>query len=119
METTGWTHAERPKAPSKIPAAIFAAAFVAVSVVAIVAIVNAATASSGPSKITLPPSVTARNCRSVAGDAHLLHSKLTGPALGQYYAAWVDRLAAGNPSQRRVTRTTLFDAGIAVAVCLQ
>jgi hypothetical protein len=71
--------------------------------------------NSHPTNIKLPAQVTAANCMAVARSAKLLHTPLTPKSLGIYYTAWAAFLAAGHP----MTRSTLFDAGMAVSVCLK
>lgn len=90
-------------------------AFSAIAFAAALLIGLAVPKATGSMQLQLPSGVSGRNCYQVARSAHLLHKQLTGAALGTYYAAWVKQLAAS----KLITRTTLFDAGIAVSVCMK
>lgn len=77
--------------------------------------VIALAAPKGPTQLKLPPLVTSANCMAVARGEHLAHAKLSDDTLAKYYAGWVRELSVGG----KVSRGTLFDAGLAVSVCLK
>lgn len=110
------TLAPRPQRRTLAPLAwIAATTFAALTLALIIAQLTHAQASTGPTQLRLPAAVTAQNCTAVAKGAHLLKTPMTSARVGTYYAAWVNKLAGAT----QPTRSTLFNAGIAVAVCLR
>ena len=109
---------ESPRAARKsafTPLQVAALIFVAFAAAAFGDLMGAHSAAASPQMLKLPYGVTGANCYAIAKSEHLIHRKITGQSFGTYYAGWVKKLA----DHGTVTRTTLFEAGLAVSVCLK
>jgi len=106
---------EEPRSPQSKAFGPWAFAAFAAAVALILALALPHTAPAGPQQLRLPPAVTGHACMTVAKQAHLVSHKMSSATLGAYYAAWVKHLANGHS----FTRSTLFDAGLAVSVCVK
>lgn len=111
METT----TGRPGKGKPGPLNLAAIGTLTVAAAALILAISLKPSSAGPTQLRLPSAVNGHNCLAVARENHLLRVHLTGKALGAYYAGWVKKLAVG----QQITRATLFDAGLAVSVCLK
>jgi hypothetical protein len=108
---------ESPRVTSKRPIpAIQIAAFVCIAAAsALAGSLLTHNAGASPQMLKLPYGVNGANCYAIAKSEHLIHHKITGQAFGTYYSGWVKKLS----DHGTVTRTTLFEAGLAVSVCLK
>lgn len=97
------------------PQAIAVCLCIAAAAALIGAVMGAHNASASPQMLKLPYGVNGANCYAIAKSEHLIQRKITGSALGTYYSGWVRKLS----DHGTVTRTTLFEAGLAVSVCLK
>lgn len=98
---------------------VIVTALAALAVVALGAIVFSARPTAASTPIRLPAQVTPANCAATARHAGIYAKDMTAKRLGEYYAAWVGRFEQHVGEKVLLTRTNLFDAGLAVAVCLR
>lgn len=116
MEEAIGEHLARHKAKGPTAFMYVTIATLAASAALIAYVLNQKPAAS----VVIPAAVTPTACRQVAAAANLLHKqRMSRAALGQYYTAWLTKLGTKGEGGVRFTRMTLYNAGIAMAVCLK